>query len=205
MTDFQFYPMTFGSYQDPNLPCGVTQSMCEAGLIDENQPCGACNHELYWHDEEEFCHCCKEKHENCKYVYLCQEHKKEQPDEKEFTWYCSKNYEYADSHKQLVSKNCNHDDCLECATWKNLGKDKGRLYGKVYEKIDDRSYSYSYKQIEKKQNYHTIILKHSEAMDKWRKTVKACCKKNAEDGCKECDCKLYDDVPPEPDCDPYDD
>jgi len=205
MTDFQFYPITFGSYQDPNLPCGVTQSMCEAGLIDENQPCGACNHELYWHDEEEFCHCCKEKHENCKYVYLCQEHKKEQPDEKEFTWYCSKNYEYADSHKQLVSKNCKHDDCLECATWKNLGKDKGRLYGKVYEKIDDRSYSYSYKQIEKKQNYHTIILKHSEAMDKWRKTVKACCKKNAEDGCKECDCKLYDDVPPEPDCDPYDD
>ena len=205
MTDFQFYPITFGSYQDPNLPCGVTQSMCEAGLIDENQPCGACNHELYWHDEEEFCHCCKEKHENCKYVNLCQEHKKEQPDEKEFTWYCSKNYEYADSHKQLVSKNCKHDDCLECATWKNLGKDKGRLYGKVYEKIDDRSYSYSYKQIEKKQNYHTIILKHSEAMDKWRKTVKACCKKNAEDGCKECDCKLYDDVPPEPDCDPYDD
>ena len=205
MTDFQFYPITFGSYQDPNLPCGVTQSMCEAGLIDENQPCGACNHELYWHDEEEFCHCCKEKHEICKYVYLCQEHKKEQPDEKEFTWYCSKNYEYADSHKQLVSKNCKHDDCLECATWKNLGKDKGRLYGKVYEKIDDRSYSYSYKQIEKKQNYHTIILKHSEAMDKWRKTVKACCKKNAEDGCKECDCKLYDDVPPEPDCDPYDD
>ena len=205
MTDFQFYPITFGSYQDPNLPCGVTQSMCEAGLIDENQPCGACNHELYWHDEEEFCHCCKEKHENCKYVYLCQEHKKEQPDEKEFTWYCSKNYGYADSHKQLVSKNCKHDDCLECATWKNLGKEKGRLYGKVYEKIDDRSYSYSYKQIEKKQNYHTIILKHSEAMDKWRKTVKACCKKNAEDGCKECDCKLYDDVPPEPDCDPYDD
>ena len=187
-----------------SLPCGVTDAMCEAGLIDDNQPCGGCNHELYWHDEEEFCHCCKEKHENCKYVYLCHKHEKEQPDKKEFTWYCSKNYVYAESHKQLVSKNCNHKGCMKCATWKNLAEDKGRLYGKVYEKVDDSEWHYSYNKIDKKQNYYTIELGLSEAMEMWRETVKACCEENTEGGCKECNCKAFD-PDWEPDWDDRDD
>ena len=92
-----------------SLPPGVTDAMCEANYIDENQPCGSCDHELNWHDDDKFCHCCKEKHESCDYVFLCEEHELEKPNEKAFIWYCSKNFDNINHHK---------------------------LFGKAYEKVD---------------------------------------------------------------------
>ena len=199
-----------------SLPCGVTDSMCEAGLIDENQPCGGCAHELYWHDEEEFCECCRKEHESCDYVYLCHDHSAGKPDEKEFTWYCSKNYKRASDHKRLKNKNCNHKGCMKCATWENLGKDLGTLYGKAYRVLEDvgdadENWSLVYEKTKfakkfeaKHKSWHIRIDGHTEAMEKWREEVKDCCKKKGEDEygrdlCKQCDCKVYDDVPPEPD------
>ena len=57
---------------------------------------------------------------------------------------------------------------------------------------------------DKKQNYYTIELGHSEAMEMWRETVKACCEENTEGGCKECNCKAFD-PDWEPDWDDRDD
>ena len=166
-----------------SLPPGVTDVMCEANCIDENQPCGSCDHELNWHDDDKFCHCCKEKHESCDYVFLCEEHELEKPNEKAFIWYCSKNFDNINHHK---------------------------LFGKAYEKVDanenptNRMWRYTYKKIDKKRNYRMIVLGHSEAMDKWRNDVKMCCEMAVdEDGCKECNCKAYNDEPPEPDEDRY--
>ena len=32
-----------------DLPPGVTQAMCEVGIIDENTPCASCDHKLIDH------------------------------------------------------------------------------------------------------------------------------------------------------------
>ena len=178
-----------------SLPPGVTDAMCEANYIDENQPCGSCDHELNWHDDDKFCHCCKKKHESCDYVFLCEEHELDEPNEKAFTWYCSKNFKLGIGQAE---------------DWTLLNH-TGKLFGKAYEKVDanenptNRMWRYTYKKIDKKQNYRMIVLGHSEAMEKWRNDVKMCCETtwNAEDGCKECNCKAYNDEPPEPDEDRY--
>lgn len=44
-------PKGIGSLSD-DLPPGVTQSMCEVGIIDENTPCG-CGHKLIDHDADD--------------------------------------------------------------------------------------------------------------------------------------------------------
>jgi len=186
-----------------SLPPGVTDAMCEANCIDENQPCGTCDHELNWHDDDKFCHCCKKKHESCDYVFLCEEHKLDEPNEKAFTWYCSKNFELG-SPTSDDGKPLGINPIL-------LLNHTGKLFGKAYEKVDanenptNRMWRYTYKKIDKKQNYRMIVLGHSEAMEKWRNDVKMCCETtwNAEDGCKECNCKAYNDEPPEPDEDRY--
>ena len=44
-------PKGIGSLSD-YLPPGVTQAMCEAGIIDENTPCASCNHKLIEHEDQ---------------------------------------------------------------------------------------------------------------------------------------------------------
>lgn len=185
-----------------SLPPGVTDAMCEANCIDENQPCGTCDHELNWHDDDKFCHCCKKKHESCDYVFLCEEHELEKPNEKAFTWYCSKNFKLG-SPTSDDGKPLGINPIL-------LLNHTGKLFGKAYEKVDAnenptiRIWRYTYKKIDKKQNYRMIVLGHSEAMEKWRNDVKMCCETTWNDeGCKECNCKAYNDEPPEPDEDRY--
>jgi len=58
-----------------SLPPGVTDAMCEAGLIDDNQPCGSCGHTTEFHDEEALCRCCDKEHEICQFIEECAKHR----------------------------------------------------------------------------------------------------------------------------------
>lgn len=49
-----------------DLPPGVTQSMCDANIIDEDTPCGTCGHRLDEHENDKKC---LNKYDDCE----CQE------------------------------------------------------------------------------------------------------------------------------------
>lgn len=182
-----------------HLPPGITQEMCEYGIIDDNQPCGYCCHELSYHDEI-ICNCCKKEHEECKHISVCSDHEKSKPDERDYTHYCSSNF-----HRFGSTGTYNKDGSI---TWKKMGKDTGRTYGKVY---------YSDYTVRKpiRKNSYTVILGHSEAINRWHEEIHKCViignglktvNKEMTRCHNDCDCTFFDDCPPEPDdYDPYDD